>query len=143
MSDAANQPPLPADYLASLDLGRRLADLCRQGKHLDAVNTLYADDIVSVEVCGDENMPAEMRGIEAIRGKNQWWTQNHEVHGGSVDGPYPHGDRVALVFKFDVTPKIGPNAGQRVHMEEIGLYTVANGKIVKEEFFYDMTTMTP
>ena len=29
-------------------------------------------------------------------------------------------------------------AGQRMQMEEAGLYTVDNGKIIKEEFFYDV-----
>ena len=38
-------------------------------------------------------------------------------------------------FKFDVTPK---HTGKRMTMEEMGLYTVENGKITKEEFFYAM-----
>jgi hypothetical protein len=49
--------------------------------------------------------------------------------------PYPHGDRFMLYFKYDVTPK---QAGQRITIEETGLYTVQHGKIVKEEFFYSM-----
>ena len=32
----------------------------------------------------------------------------------------------------------GPMAGKRMQAEEAGLYTVKNGKIVQEEFFYDM-----
>ena len=27
---------------------------------------------------------------------------------------------------------------QRMKLDEVGLFTVANGKIVREEFFYDM-----
>ena len=30
-------------------------------------------------------------------------------------------------------------AGQRMRMEEIAVYTVADGKVSREEFFYDMT----
>jgi len=29
-------------------------------------------------------------------------------------------------------------AGQRMKMDEVALYTVKDGKIVHEEFFYDM-----
>ncbi len=121
-------------------LGKQLVDLCQQGKHLDAINTLYADDIVSVEAMAapDGSMPAEMQGLDAIRGKNQWWIDNHEVHGGSCSGPFPHGDRFIVLFNYDITPKAGPMKGQRMQMEEAGLYTVKHGKITREEFFYHM-----
>jgi ketosteroid isomerase-like protein len=29
-------------------------------------------------------------------------------------------------------------SGNRMQMDEAGLYTVSNGKIVREEFFYNM-----
>ena len=119
-------------------VGTKLAALCREGKNLEAVNTLYSESIVSVEAVGDETMPAVMNGIEAIRGKNQWWFENHEVHGSHVRGPFPHGDRFAMVYDYDITPKSGPMAGNRMKIEEVALYTVENGKIIHEEFFYDM-----
>ena len=51
-------------------------------------------------------------------------------------GPFPHGnDRFCVMFDYDVTNK---PSGQRFQMEEVGLYTVADGKISKEEFFYAM-----
>ena len=37
-----------------------------------------------------------------------------------------------------MTAKCGPMAGQRMQMQEAGLYTVDNGKIVMEEFYYHM-----
>ncbi len=128
----------PQQTAAIRDVGRRLVDLCRQGKHLEAIDTLYSPDIVSREVCGDEQMPAEMTGLDAIRGKNRWWLENHEVHRSEARGPFPRGDRFAVYFQYDITPKIGPGANQRVTFEEIALYTVKDGKIVEEEFFYDM-----
>nr|WP_287213810.1 SnoaL-like domain-containing protein [Mesorhizobium sp.] len=36
-------------------------------------------------------------------------------------------------FKFDITPKA---TGERVSMDEVGLYTVKNGKIAEERFYY-------
>jgi ketosteroid isomerase-like protein len=79
-----------------------------------------------------------MEGIEAIKKKNQWWYDTHTVHGGEAKGPWPHGDRFIVHFKHDVTAKEGPMAGKRMQMEETALYTVKNGKVVQEEFFYDM-----
>ena len=122
----------------ALEIGRKLVDLCRQGRNLDAVSRLYADDVVSIEVHGDEKMPARMHGVAAIHGKNQWWLDNHQIHGMTVNGPFPHGDRFIVHYRMDVTPKAGPMAGKRMQMEEAGLYTVRDGKIAKEEFFYAM-----
>jgi hypothetical protein len=82
--------------------------------------------------------PQHMKGIEAVRKKNQWWFDNHTIHGGDAMGPWPHGDRFIVLFKIDVTAKTGPMAGKRMQAEEAGLYTVKDGKIVREEFFYHM-----
>jgi hypothetical protein len=119
-------------------VGKQLVELVRQGRNMEAIDRLYAPDVVSVEVFSSPEMPARMEGIDAIRGKNRWWFENHTMHGGDAVGPFPHGDRFIVVFKHDVTAKTGPMAGQRMQMEEAGLYTVENGKIVKEEFFYHM-----
>jgi ketosteroid isomerase-like protein len=123
---------------STLEVGKKLVELCRAGKNLEAIDTLYDKDIVSIEVHGDETMPARMQGIDAIRGKNNWWFENHQIHSGEVKGPFPHGDRFITFMKYDVTSKVGPYAGKRMTVEEAGLYTVRNGKIVQEEFFYDM-----
>ena len=117
------------------DIGKELVALCRQGKHQEAIEKLYSPMIVSVEVFAMPNMKQTQTGIEAIKAKNHWWADNHEVHGGEVNGPFPNGDRFIIHFKFDVTPK---HTGKRVSMEEMGLYSVENGKIVKEEFFYEI-----
>jgi ketosteroid isomerase-like protein len=123
---------------STLDVGRRLVELCRAGKNLDAVETLYAPDVISTEVFGDANMPRRMEGIEAVRGKNRWWLENHEVHKSEVKGPFPHDDRFIVYMAIDVTAKVGPMAGKRMQFEEAALYTVRDGKIASEEFFYAM-----
>ncbi|HVT04937.1 MAG TPA: nuclear transport factor 2 family protein [Thermoanaerobaculia bacterium] len=118
-------------------VGDKLVELCKQGKHLEAIDAIYDKNIVSVEaMSGGPDMPAEMHGIDAIRGKNEWWLANHEVHSGDAKGPYVNGDRFAVDFNFDITPKVGPMEGKRHTMQEVALYTVKDGKIVREEFFY-------
>ena len=124
--------------MSALEIGQKMVALCKEGKNLEALNTLFSEDAESIEARGDEQMPAEMKGLDALRQKNHWFFDNHEVHGGDVKGPFPNGDRFTVVFNFDVTPKAGPMAGKRMQMEEVGLYTVEGGKIVKEEFFYAM-----
>ena len=119
------------------EIGQKLVELCRAGKNLDALS-LYAPDAVSVEAMGSETMPAVMKGVDAIRGKGEWWFANNEIHRSDARGPYPNGERFAVVFDFEFTAKEGPTAGRRVKMEEVALYTVENGKIVREEFFYSM-----
>ena len=118
-------------------VGKKLVDLCKAGKNLDAVNSLYSKDIVSVEASGSPNMPATMRGIDAIIGKHKWWDENHEVPVAEVKGPFPNEDKFAAQFHYEMTPKTGAMKGKRVSMDEIAVYTVKDGKIVREEFFYD------
>jgi len=115
------------------DVANELMALCREGKHLEAIEKLYSPDIVSVEPMAFQDMPAEQRGIDAIRAKNHWWLDNHEVHGGTISGPYIHGDRFVCHCSYDCTFK---PEGRRMQMQEIALYTVADGKVVHEEFFY-------
>ncbi len=121
-----------------LEIGQKMVALNKEGKNLEALDTLFAEDVESIEATGDDQMPREMKGLDALRKKHDWFYANNEVHGGDIKGPWPNGDRFAVVFSYDITPKAGPMAGQRMKMEEVGLYTVAGGKIVKEEFFYHM-----
>jgi hypothetical protein len=93
---------------------------------------------VSVEAGAPPGGSARSEGIAAIKGKGEWWAANHEVHKAEAEGPYPHGDRFIVHFKYDVTAKAGPMAGKRFVMDETALYTVKDGKIAHEEFFYSM-----
>jgi ketosteroid isomerase-like protein len=118
------------------EIGVKLVGFCKEGKNEAAIRELYADDVVSVEAGAPPQGEREMRGKEAVLGKTQWWTDNHEVHGGTVEGPFPHGDdRFAVRFQYDVTFK---PASRRMTMDEVAVYTVEDGKITREEFFYDM-----
>jgi hypothetical protein len=88
-----------------------------------------------VEAFSMPGMDQTQTGIEAIKAKNKWFSENHEFHSAEIRGPFPNGERFALFLNYDVTPK---HTGQRMTMEEVGLYTVENGKVIKEEFFFGM-----
>ena len=115
-----------------IEIANKLVALCKQGKNQDA-KALYAEDAVSVEAFAPPGMERASKGLAAIRAKGQWWADNHEVHSAVVAGPWPFDDRFIVGFKYDVTHK---PTGKRMVMEEMGLFSVLDGKIVREEFFY-------
>jgi hypothetical protein len=118
---------------STASVAQELVTLCRAGRNLEAISKLYSPKIVSIEPVGDERMPAEMTGIDAIRGKNEWWFTDHEVHSSEVIGPLVGEGQFAVKYIWDATSK---PTGQRIRMEEMALYTVKDGKIVREQFFY-------
>lgn len=117
-------------------IGEKLVALCKEGKGLTAIEELYADDIVSVEAAQGPGMDRQQSGKQAVIGKTTWWEENHDVHSSEVTGPFPHGDdKFAVIFDIDVTFK--PES-RRSQLKEIAVYQVADGKVVREEFFYSM-----
>ena len=73
-------------------------------------------------------------GIEQVREKHVWWNTNHTVHGFDVEGPYCGPQGFAMKYVMDVAPKDG--SWPRNKMEEVAVYTVRDGKVVREEFWY-------
>lgn len=116
------------------EIGTKLVQLCKQNKNLESLNTLYSPDIVSVEAFAPPGSDRTTKGLEGVRGKHEWWVNNHETHKAEVFGPYPHGeDKFAVRFVYDITHK---PSNRRFTMDEVGVYTVQNGKVIKEEYFY-------
>lgn len=120
--------------MSTAEIAKGLVDLCRKGKNMDAIAKYYADNIVSVESGSAPGMPAQMEGLEAIRNKNQWWMEQHEIHSAEANGPFIGENQFAVEFKYDVTQKA---TRKRFQMNEMALYTVEGGKIVHEHFFYN------
>ena len=115
------------------DIAHDLVALCQAGKFDEAGEKYWADDVVSVEAMGGDE--AVSKGKAAARGKGEWWAGAHEVHSVGVDDPYINGDQFAVRFKMDMTVR---ETGVRQQMDEVGLYTIKNGKIAEERFFYAM-----
>jgi hypothetical protein len=113
------------------EVATKLMEHCRNGEWMKAVDDLYAEDIVSVEAHAMENMPAEMRGIDQVRGKTEWWEENFEVHSAKLGGPFVARDTFVVQFDVDVTEK---TSKKRTQLSEVGIYTVKDGKVTREEF---------
>ena len=116
--------------MSTADIAKQFTEALKASKFDDA-EKLWSDDIVSLEAM--DGPMKEMRGRAAVHSKGEWWTTNHEIHKFETAGPYVNGDQFALHFSMDVTQK---ESGNRMQMNEVGLYTVRDGKIVEERFLY-------
>jgi hypothetical protein len=111
--------------------GRKLVEMCNQGKNFELMRTMYTPDIVSVEGDG-----AETKGQQPVIHKSEVWQANNEIHSQKVRGPFFSGAKqFAAHFTFEVTRK---GTGKRVTLEEVAVYTVnPDGQIAREQFFYE------
>lgn len=121
--------------MTTQEVADTLVKLCREGKFHEATQKLYSPDIVSMEAGAPAGQSRESKGLDAVMAKGEWWMSNHEVHSVVVEGPLVAGSHFAVVFRMDVTFK--PQS-KRFTMEEVAVYKVADGKVVYEEFFYNM-----
>ena len=119
--------------MTAAEIGNAYVALCKQGKFDECLDELFAEDAVSVEAWAPPGVDPTASGLSAIRAKGNAWARDHEIHSAEVSGPYPNGDRFAVRFVLDVTNK---PSKRRMSMDEIALFTVENGKISREEFFY-------
>jgi uncharacterized protein YndB with AHSA1/START domain len=78
---------------------------------------------ISQQVTVDQKIRKEMSTEEIAK--------KVEVHSFTANGPFVGHDRLVVQFDADVTDK---NSKQRRKLSEVGVYTVKNGKIVREEF---------
>ncbi len=114
-------------------IANRLVELCRNWKNKEAYEELFADHAVAIE---PEGAPMrETKGKEALLAKNdQFGEMMEEFHENSVTDPIVMGNHFTVGMMLDVTMK----GRGRDRMEELCVYEVKDGKIVKEEFFYEM-----
>jgi len=76
-----------------------------------------------------------VKGLAAIYEKGrQFGAMLEAVHGGSVSEPVIAENWFSIALAMDVTMK----GRGRMNMSEIAVYRVRDGKIVLEQFFYDV-----
>lgn len=121
--------------MTTKEIGTRLVELCKAGNNEQAMKELYHPEIVSVEAGAPPGKSPECKGIPAVLEKGKQFYEMHEIHGAKTEGPFPNGDKFAVIFDYDVTMK---QANQRFRMHEVAVYTVKDDKIVREEFYYSM-----
>jgi hypothetical protein len=97
------------------------------GKVNEIEGNFWSPQIVSCE--GSANL--EWRGRKAVEAKNAWWYSENEIVGGRAEGPYVGATGFAVRFRITARSR---QTGVETTMDEIGFYSVKDGKIVREEF---------
>lgn len=110
-------------------LAQAFTELCAAGKFDEAGARYWSDDVISREPMGDG---AVAEGLAAVQAKGARWAQSNTIHSVKVEGPFVSGAQFAVRFTMDITPK----DQARLTLDEVGLYTVKDGKISAESFFY-------
>jgi hypothetical protein len=120
--------------MTTQDVANRFNELAQTGRWDLIQNELFADNAVSIEPVHAAAMGmGNAEGIDAIKKKGEVFGQMvEEMHGGYSSPPVVAGNHFAVGMGMDVTMK---GAG-RSKMDEIAVYEVKDGKIVKEQFFF-------
>jgi len=114
------------------EIAEKLVAWCKEGDYASCYQNLYSPDIVSIEPGGEH---PHLEGMEAVAKKGEWWSETFEMHGGDVSDPMVADNWFSVRFDMDTTHR---PSGVRSKSSEIAVYQVRDGKIVHEQFFYDM-----
>ncbi len=113
------------------EVAKKVVELVRKQAWYEALDTLYDDNVVSVEAYPGAGGSPETRGKEGVRGKIDWWVNGMKVHSFTSSDPFVGHDRFVVQYDADV---IETKSNERRKLSEVGVYTVKDGKIVREEF---------
>jgi hypothetical protein len=112
-------------------IGKQLVEGFNKGKY--QINAkLWSPKLIGIEGGG-----MAWHGMKNVEAKNKFWSKANSVLGASAEGPFVGSTGFAVKFRMDVRDEA---TQRRTLMEEIGVYTVKNGKIVQEEFMYGAVT---
>ena len=114
------------------EVANRLSELFKENKWNEAQDELFSEDAQSIEPPHAQGLQT-VKGLDNIRKKGQdFQNMVEEVHGGYAGEPIVAGNFIAIAMGMDVTLK----GMGRKQIDEIALYEVKDGKIVREQFFY-------
>jgi ketosteroid isomerase-like protein len=120
--------------MTTKEVAKRFYDLSQEGKFDQIQDELFSPDAVSIEPehAAQQGM-VSVTGLANIKAKSRQFNDMvQEMHGGYSGEPQVAGNFFSVAMGMDVTMK-----GQsRMKMDEICVYEVKDGKIVKEQFFF-------
>src|SRR5881398_2970067 len=105
--------------MSTEEVAKKVVELVKKQAWYEALD-LYDDNVVSVEAYSMGGGSPETRGKEGVRGKVDWF---------DAKGPFVGHDRFVVQYDADVTDK---KSKERRQLSEVGVYTVKDGKIVRE-----------
>lgn len=118
--------------MTTQDVANRMNELFKTNNWNQVQEEFFADDCESIE-------PAHAPGLQTVKGKDaikkkgeDFQAAIEEMHGGWCSEPLVGGNYISFAMGIDLTMK----GMGRMKMEEICVYEVKDGKIMKEQFFY-------
>lgn len=118
--------------MTTQEVADQVIAIFRTGNYAEAHDKFYADSIVSIEAEGSPYPVAKGRAAIAEKGKK--YQESVDVfHSNEVSDPLVAENFFSCTMKSVITPKGAPGP---IHMDEVCVFEVVNGKIVKEQFFY-------
>jgi hypothetical protein len=117
---------------SAAEIGAAVCAHINGGAHDDTPlwNKYWSSDVVSIEGVG---VGMAFHGRKSMEAKCAQWMNENTVHGCRAEGPFVGSTGFAVRFTMDVEEK---KSGSRRTMSEVGVYTVQQGKVVREEFMY-------
>jgi ketosteroid isomerase-like protein len=118
--------------MTTQEIADRFYQLAEQGKWNEIQDELYSDEAESIEPPHSQGLQSA-KGREALKKKGENFNEAvEEMHGGYCGKPIVAGNHFSVAMGMDATMK----GMGRVKMDEIAVYEVKDGKIVKEQFFF-------
>ncbi|MBC7872373.1 MAG: nuclear transport factor 2 family protein, partial [Ferruginibacter sp.] len=118
--------------MTTQEVASRFNELAQTGQWNKVQEELYAENAESIEPAHAAAMGmGNAKGLDAIKKKGEAFNQMvEEMHGGYSTEPVVAGNFFTVAMGMDMTMK----GMGRSKMDEIAVYEVKDGKIVKEQF---------
>jgi hypothetical protein len=116
--------------LAPLEVARQFTDLLRAGKYAEIEERWLGPGIESVEGHGAS---MSWKGKKNVLAKYRAWEAENQFVDPKIEGPWVGATGFAVKFVGEIVHNA---TGERHPMEEIAVYTVRDGKVVREEFHF-------
>jgi ketosteroid isomerase-like protein len=117
--------------MTTQEIANRLVEICRAGQNPQAYDELFAENAIAIEPAHTQQPNAV--GLDALKEKTKNFMNNvKEFHGSYVSDPIVAGKFFSCTMGMDITMQ----DGERTKMDEVCVYEVEDGKIVKEQFFF-------
>lgn len=120
------------NVMSTQEVANRMSELFKENNWGQVQDELYAEDCESIEPPHAPGLKT-VRGMAAIKQKGREFNEMiEEMHSGWVSDLLVGGNYITCAMGLDVTMK----GMGRIKMDEVCVYEVKNGKVVKEQFFF-------
>ena len=118
--------------MTTQEVANRMNELFKENKWQEVQDELFADDVLSIEPEHSQAVKTA-QGKETLKKKAQdFGAMIEEMHGGWCSEPIVAGNFISFGMGMDCTMK----GMGRTKMDEIAVYEVKDGKVIKEQFFF-------